>query len=58
MECTICDKAINTGDIIIELSKGSWDGEEFIHEEVKGTYHEGCFPSTVPVEEEDDSNGE
>ena len=57
MECTACDKEIKTGDIILELSQGSWDGEEFIHEEVKGTYHQACFPSIVPVED-GDSNGE
>jgi hypothetical protein len=57
MECTACDKLIQTGDIIMELSKGSWDGEEFIHEEVKGTYHESCFPNNVPMEENGDTDG-
>jgi hypothetical protein len=50
MDCTVCGRVIPAGGTAYELSKGTWDGEEFIHEESKGLYHEACIPVDLPVE--------
>lgn len=56
MDCTICGKNIKDGDTMYELNKGTWEeGKvegEFIHEEIKGNYHETCLPSSLPQEDD------
>jgi hypothetical protein len=64
VDCNVCGKKIEDGDTMYELNKGTWSEDkpregagdtgdaEFVHEEVKGNYHETCLPADLPVEED------